>query len=165
MKFTIIMKKVNHGKLSKVYFNYLYVKPRIKHINEIKSVIKCIFKDNKLFLNSLRYVFCNDEYLKVINQKFLQHDYYTDIITFPLSNEHEPITAEIYISIDRVTENAKNYEVPIFAELARVVFHGALHLCGFEDSNDSSKANMTFRENHYLDLYYNIIKSNVSRET
>src|SRR4051812_41814160 len=93
-----------------------------------------VLKANKKKIH-LNYVFCSDEYLLAINKKFLRHDYYTDIITFPLAETEESLEAEIYISIDRVKENAGKLEVDFNEELCRVMFHGVLHLIGYKDKS------------------------------
>ena len=115
-----------------------------------KSIINLFRKENKS-LESLSIIFCSDDYLLDINRKYLNHDYYTDIITFDLSAGDETI-GEIYISADRITENASKFEVPISTELTRVIFHGCLHLCGYEDKTAQQKKIMRAKENHYLAL-------------
>lgn len=88
-----------------------------------------------------------------INQQFLKHDYYTDIITFDLSDTNS-IHAEVYISIERVKENAKSLGSSFKYELHRVIFHGALHLCGFKDNNETEKKEMRKQEDVYLSRYF-----------
>ena len=88
-----------------------------------------------------------------INRNFLQHDFYTDIITFPLSTGSDPIQAELYISIDRVRDNAKQGAVSFKEELHRVIFHGCLHLTGYGDKSSQQIKKMREREDHYLRLY------------
>ena len=105
-------------------------------------------------LNSLSYVFCCDNYLLDINQKFLHHDYYTDIITFDLSSDIKTLTGEIYISIDRIKENAKSLEISFDHELHRVIIHGALHLCGFKDKTKQQKLIMRKKEEENLKIYF-----------
>ena len=121
--------------------------------NALKEFIIRLFKKEKHTLGSVTYVFCSDEYLLQINRDFLQHDYYTDIITFGLSGRGEPIEAEIYISIDRVKDNAANLGVSFTNEVCRVIFHGALHLCGYKDKRKSEIATMRAKEDQYLRLY------------
>ena len=102
----------------------------------LKEILAGLFKKEATKLTSLQYVFCSDEYLLAINREFLSHDYYTDIITFQLGDhpDTEGVEGEIYISVDRVRENARiasgfNPD----RSLLRVIFHGALHLCGYRD--------------------------------
>jgi rRNA maturation RNase YbeY len=91
-----------------------------------------------------------------INRNHLQHDYYTDIITFDLTPpKKQSKDAELYISIDRIRENAKAYQTTVQHELHRVIFHGVLHLCGYKDKSKSDQVNMRQKENDYLNLYFN----------
>ncbi len=119
----------------------------------IKAFIELIFKKEKIALQQISYVFCSDEFLLKMNNDFLQHDYYTDIITFGLSEKNNPVEAEIYISIDRVKDNAKQLGVLYKTEMLRVLFHGALHLCGFKDKTKSEILNMRAKEERFLLLY------------
>ncbi len=119
----------------------------------LKEFILSIFKKEKHALSVITYVFCSDEFLLQMNRDFLKHDYYTDIITFGLSGKGEPITAEVYISVDRVKDNAKNLETKFREEMLRVIFHGALHLCGYKDKTKSEITLMRQKEEHYLRLF------------
>ena len=119
----------------------------------LKHFIEQIFKDEGCELSALTYVFCSDEYLLSINKQFLNHDTYTDIITFPLSEMGDAVVGEVYISIDRVGENSAKYNTTITRELHRVIFHGALHLCGFKDKSSVEAATMRSKEEHYLREY------------
>jgi rRNA maturation RNase YbeY len=102
----------------------------------------------------ISYVFCTDDYLLNINRQFLQHDYYTDIITFPLGDTDKFLEAEIYISIDRVRDNAQNLKVDFNTELLRVIFHGVLHLLGHKDKSKIQKAAMRKLEEQWIKLFY-----------
>ncbi|MDP6908489.1 MAG: rRNA maturation RNase YbeY [Flavobacteriales bacterium] len=102
-------------------------------------------------LEHLTYIFCADDYLLKINQKYLQHDYYTDVITFD-NSENTSISGDVFISIDRVKENASGISVPFGDELHRVMVHGLLHLIGFNDKTERQKSDMTSREDFYLSL-------------
>lgn len=119
----------------------------------LKEFIQSLFKKERKRLVSLTYVFCSDEYLLQINRDFLQHDFYTDIISFGLSEPGFPIEAEIYISLDRVKENAKTYGRSYKEEVLRVAFHGALHLCGYGDKKKREITLMREKEDHYLRLF------------
>ncbi len=119
----------------------------------LKSFLVTLFKKEKHPLDSLTYIFCSDAFLLQMNKDFLQHDYYTDIITFGLSATGEPVEAEIYISIDRVKDNAKTLGISFSDEVCRVIFHGALHLCGYKDKKKSEIAVMRDKEDQYLRLY------------
>jgi probable rRNA maturation factor len=101
-------------------------------------------------LGSISYVFCSDDYLHKINMEYLEHDTLTDIITFPY-NEN-PIEGDIFISIDRVTDNASDLKISFERELNRVLIHGVLHLCGYRDETDEEEAQMRQKEDIYLDF-------------
>lgn len=119
----------------------------------LKKFILYIFKREKKILEDLTIVFCSDEYLLSLNRQFLNHDFYTDILSFPLSGLNQSLIAEIYISVDRVRENAKNSGIPIKEELHRVIFHGILHFCGYKDKSGSDIKKMRFLEDKYLNSY------------
>jgi probable rRNA maturation factor len=117
------------------------------------------FLENQTFAETqkkfwLTYVFVDDATLLVMNQTHLQHDTLTDIITFDLSENAEEIIGEIYISVDRVKENAAKFKVSYSNELHRVIFHGALHLCGYKDKNKKDKEQMRAMENEWLAAYF-----------
>lgn len=119
----------------------------------LKSFIEKRVKKEGLSIESLNYVFCSDTYLLAINKQFLQHDYYTDIISFDLSETPGQLNAEVYISIDRVKENAKTHEVSFKEELLRVIFHGALHFCGYKDKKPADVKLMRSMEDKWLRAY------------
>lgn len=100
------------------------------------------------------YIFCDDAYLLQINQDFLRHDTYTDIITFDLSEEAQHLQAEIYISVTRIAENAQQFNTSYERELHRVIFHGLLHLCGFKDKTKKDAALMRGGEEECLTQYF-----------
>jgi probable rRNA maturation factor len=116
----------------------------------IKSILTTLFKKEGKKLGDLRYIFVSDDWLLEINRQFLQHDFYTDIITFPLSEPRQPISGEIYISVDRVRENAREFGSTLKEELLRVILHGALHLCGYKDKTAAEKRKMRKTEERYL---------------
>jgi probable rRNA maturation factor len=97
-------------------------------------------------LSELTYIFCTDEYLLQINRQYLDHDTYTDIITFDNSEEEGVITGDIFISIERIRENAGKFNVTEAQELHRVLIHGALHLLGYKDKSPADKKKMTLKE-------------------
>lgn len=135
-----------------IRFNYVDVKPvSLNKKGLIKKQIELIFSDGNKALNRLDYIFCSDTFLLEINQSFLQHDFYTDIITFDLS-EGVGTIGEIYISVDRVKENAIIHASTFQNELLRVVFHGALHLCGYKDKKKSEITLIRQKEDYYLQL-------------
>ncbi|HEX4876978.1 MAG TPA: rRNA maturation RNase YbeY, partial [Chitinophagaceae bacterium] len=117
---------------NKIKFFFPY-KTRLSDRTRLKSFIESIFRKEKMALAELNYIFCSDDELLQINRQFLQHNYYTDIITFDLSDTGNAIHAEVYISIERVKDNARKLGVSFRKELHRVIFHGVLHLCGYKD--------------------------------
>jgi probable rRNA maturation factor len=139
--------------ISSVQFHFLE-RVSLSDRTELKSFILQLFRKEKKKLEEIRYIFCSDEYLLAINRQYLQHDFYTDIITFGLSEPGQPINAEIYISVERVKDNALNFETSFKAELHRVIFHGALHLCGYKDKKKADQVKMREMEDKYLKLYF-----------
>ena len=103
-------------------------------------------------INELAFVFCTDGFLHTLNVQYLQHDTYTDIITFDYTNLSSAISGELYISLDRICENALKYGVSAEDELHRVMIHGVLHLCGFSDKSSSERKMMSNKEDFYLSL-------------
>jgi probable rRNA maturation factor len=136
-----------------VHFSFP-AKISLRERRRLKLFLVTLFKLEKAHLGELQYVFCSDAYLLDINRQFLDHDYYTDIITFDLSEPNEPINAEIYISVDRVRENAGEFKTNVAFELHRVIFHGALHLCGYRDKTAAEKKIMREMEDKYLGRYF-----------
>lgn len=128
-------------------------KVRLENARELRAFLVTIFKQESRPLDSLSYIFCSDEYLLGINKQFLDHDYFTDIITFDLSNKGEAAIGEVYISVDRVKENARDLNIPLNQEILRVIFHGVLHLCGYQDKTKLQKAIMRDREDFFLSKF------------
>lgn len=137
-----------------INFTAYEVKVRLKERTKLKAFLKDLFLREGQGLKGLHYIFCSDEYLLTINQEFLQHDTYTDIVTFELSEDPEVTEGEIYISTDRVLENAKQFGVTEEYELHRVIFHGALHLCGYKDKSKKEEILMREKEDENLRLYF-----------
>lgn len=98
----------------------------------------------------LNFIFCSDDYLLDVNKEYLNHDTYTDIITFDSSEVENVIAGDIFISIDRIRDNAAKFQVSDKDELHRVIVHGILHLCGYGDKTKTEKTRMTEKENEYL---------------
>lgn len=113
-----------------------------------------ILKDARLKPEAVNYIFCSDKELWRINREYLKHDTYTDIITFDLSDNPRLIIADIYISVDRVRENAGLIGQTLRNELLRVIFHGALHLAGLKDKSTKDKRAMRKKEDYYLRMFY-----------
>jgi len=119
----------------------------------LKSFIEKKVKKEGYTIDSLTYVFCSDKYLLKINKDFLYHDYYTDIISFDLSEIPGQLIGEVYISVDRVKDNAKTHGTSLKEELHRVIFHGALHFCGYKDKKPSDAKKMREMEDRWLSAY------------
>ncbi|WP_276504150.1 rRNA maturation RNase YbeY [Terrimonas pollutisoli] len=139
---------------SKIYFFFQTPVSLLRHRTRLKKFLETLFNKEKKSLQSLNYIFCTDKQLLEINRQYLQHDYYTDIITFELSAKEMPVEGEVYISIDRIRDNAQSHHEPVYIELHRVIFHGALHLCGYKDKTRQQSATMRRKENEYLSLFF-----------
>lgn len=109
-----------------------------------------IQKEGFIRIGELNFIFCSDEYLHTINKQYLNHDTYTDIVTFDSSEEEQVIAGDVFISIDRIRENAKQFATLERDELHRVIIHGVLHLCGYFDKKKDDKVLMTQKEDYYL---------------
>ncbi len=115
--------------------------------------LQSVARQNGFTINSLSYVFCSDAYLSKMNEDFLGHQTLTDIISFDLSESTGEIIGEIYISIPRVKENARNFNQPFERELRRVLVHGLLHFMGLKDKSAAEKAQMRSKEEASLSLW------------
>ena len=129
-------------------------KTSLENRSNLKLFIQSIFKKEKTKAQFINIIFCSDEFLLNINKEYLNHDYPTDIITFEISRDLNGITAEIYISVDSVTRNSIDYQSTKKNELHRVIFHGILHLCGYNDKTKEDIALMRSKEDKYLNLYF-----------
>lgn len=125
---------------------------QLRQRTEIRSWLKTIAKKEKYSILELNYIFCSDEYLLQINKDFLDHDYYTDIITFDNSEVKGKIEGDIFVSIDRVKENAQLQQTSLKDELHRVLVHGLLHLTGYKDKTAKEKEIMRKKEDTSLSL-------------
>jgi rRNA maturation RNase YbeY len=124
----------------------------LKQKSEIRNWILNTVKNESYRLKELNYIFCSDEYLLGINRQYLNHDTYTDIITFDTSEEERVVVGDVFISIDRIKENADKFKSAERDELHRVMIDGVLHLLGYTDKGKKEKAQMTDKENQYLGL-------------
>ena len=120
---------------------------------KLKDAVADLMENEGRAFESLDYIFCNDEYLLEINQTYLKHDDLTDIITFDLSDNPAMIKGEIYISVERVQDNSLLFNTSFRDELARVVFHGALHLCGYKDKSKKEQLEIRQKEDQYLKIF------------
>ena len=127
------------------------IKFNLKNKRLLKSWIKDSTQNENCSVGNLTYVFCSDEHLLNMNKEHLNHNYYTDIITFNYNVEKQ-ISGDFFISIDRVDENANQQNNKFTDELHRVLIHGVLHLVGYDDKTDLQQAEMTSKEDYYLNL-------------
>lgn len=132
-----------------IHFYCQQVKNPISQKRRWKSWIKETILAEGKTLGNISYIFCTDDALLEINQQFLQHDTYTDIITFDYSEENA-VSGEIYVSTERVKENASSFQVSFEQELSRVVIHGVLHLCGYKDKKKEDVQIMRRKEDIYI---------------
>jgi probable rRNA maturation factor len=124
---------------------------RIAQKRLLASWIQVSIKQEGFMPGHLSFVFCSDDYLLEINRQFLQHDYYTDIITFPHVDQ-KGISGDLFISIERILDNCNSLNVRFIDEVHRVMIHGVLHLCGHADNTASKKRSMRRKEDYYLNL-------------
>jgi len=122
--------------------------PEVNH-NEIEQVLAYLINSEHFEFGHINVVFCSDAYLLEMNKSYLKHDYFTDIITFDYV-EKGIVSGDLFISLDRIKDNASAYAVAFMQELYRVVIHGVLHLCGYKDKTESEQAEMRKKENQYL---------------
>ena len=125
---------------------------KLKAKTKIKNWLKLVAESEVYTLGNVSVIFCSDNYILDINQRFLQHDYFTDIITFDYS-EGSKISGDLFISVDSVKENSIEYGTDFEDELHRVIVHGILHLIGYDDHTDEEIKIMRSKENYYLSLY------------
>lgn len=135
-----------------IQFHFEEVQFELPSEEKLQNWIHDIIDREGCKLSSLNFIFCTDSYLHQINVQYLDHDTLTDIITFPYQ-EPPLIEGDIFISIDRVRENADSYDVSFYEELLRVISHGVLHLCGYSDKTKEEKARMTGKEDEALQLW------------
>jgi rRNA maturation RNase YbeY len=135
--------------VSKIDIFFEDTKPLILKKTILKNHIKYLIGNELKRTGNISVVLCSDDYLLEINRKYLQHDYFTDIITFDYV-ENDIISGDLFISVDRVRENAEKFKTTFLNELVRVIFHGVLHLAGYKDKTTSDEQLMRKKENFYL---------------
>lgn len=126
---------------------------KVLDIRKKKSWLKDLANEQGFKLGELNYIFLNDEGLHKINLEYLNHDTYTDIITFDNSEEEDMIEGDIFVSVERIAENAKKFDVAFETELTRVMAHGVLHLCGYLDKKPKDVKLMREMEDKYVGKY------------
>lgn len=137
----------------KVQFHYLYKRFYFPNRQKVKVFLLQQLKAEGKSVDSINYIFCDDSYLLQINQQYLKHDTLTDIVTFELSPKGQPLLSDIYISVERVKENATHFKTSFLQELHRVIFHGILHLAGYKDKTKADSELMRSKEDEWLRKY------------
>ncbi len=131
-----------------IYFFTEDINFNLKHRNAIRQWIKNIVAAEEKKIDSINYIFCSDNYLFKLNIDYLKHNTLTDVITFNYSEDN--INGDVFISIERIKENAKIFKQKFYIELLRVIVHGTLHLCGYKDKSKKDKHLMQSKEDFYL---------------
>ena len=145
--------------MNRIQFHELDIKSSLKSKRAFKKFLIELFNSERQIVERIDIVFCTDEYLLMLNTKYLNHNYYTDTLSFLVSEPQKLITGEIYISIDRIISNAASLNIPYKEELLRVIIHSCLHLCGYLDRPKLARINMKLQQEKYLKDWF------VSRET
>ena len=140
-----------------ILFNNADKGTSLRFRTKLKAFISKQCQKEGIRIEALQYVFCSDAYLLDINKRFLNHDFYTDIISFDLSEQKGSLVGDVYISIERVKENAKTEGNLYMHELLRVIFHGALHFCGYKDKKPADVKVMRSMEDKWLKAYLKTI--------
>jgi rRNA maturation RNase YbeY len=140
-----------------IFFNNADKGTSLRSRTQLKAFINKQCLKEGVQIETLQYVFCSDKFLLDINKKYLNHNFYTDIISFDLSDQKGRLIGDVYISIDRVKENAKTEGNLYTHELLRVIFHGALHFCGYKDKKPADAKLMRSMEDKWLKAYLKTI--------
>ncbi|SFF03611.1 rRNA maturation RNase YbeY [Thermoflexibacter ruber] len=127
------------------------IKYQVKHKSILKKWLKEAIKAHHYLLQELNVILCSDDYLYEMNIKYLDHDTLTDVITFDNSDKEQTVEGDIFISLDRIKENAQNLNIPFEKELHRVIIHGTLHLLGFKDKTSQDQEIMRKIEDFWLE--------------
>ena len=142
-----------------IFFNNADKSTSLRFRTKLKAFINQQCLKEGVHIETLQYVFCSDKFLLDINTRYLNHNFYTDIISFDLSDKKGELVGDVYISIDRVKENAKTEGQLYIHELLRVIFHGALHFCGYKDKKPADVKRMRSMEDKWLKAYLKTIGS------
>ncbi len=135
-----------------IEFNKTNLDFELENQSEVRHWIMGLVKDEGMKIDHISYIFCSDKYLLKLNEQYLNHDTYTDVITFDYSEKEGFIYGEIYISLDRVKANAKKFKTTFEHELHRVMIHGVMHLIGYNDKTSKQQSAMRTLEDQYLAL-------------
>jgi len=136
-----------------IHFHYLVSPFSFPGRTILKGFLARMIRTEGFRIAHINYIFCDDPFLLQLNQEFLQHNTYTDIITFDNSEDPEVIEGDIFISVERIRENASKFDIPFEEELRRVIIHGVLHLLGYSDKSSDDKIAMRGKEDAYLSLF------------
>jgi probable rRNA maturation factor len=153
---------MDHRLSKKIYFHFTFQPFTLMKRRQLKLFIENIFTKEKYTLKELNFIFCNNREIKALNKRFLDHNYSTDILTFNFSKKKEAIVSDIFISQEQVKLNAKEFKTSFKREIHRVILHGTLHLCGYNDKTTKEKESMRAKEDYYLDKFFS---SNDPHET
>ena len=140
-----------------IFFNNADKSTSLRFRTKLKAFINQQCLKEGVHIETLQYVFCSDKFLLDINTRYLNHNFYTDIISFDLSDKKGELVGDVYISIDRVKENAKTEGQLYMHELLRVIFHGALHFCGYKDKKPADVKMMRSMEDKWLKAYLKML--------
>jgi rRNA maturation RNase YbeY len=140
-----------------IFFNNADKSTSLRFRTKLKAFINQQCLKEGVHIETLQYVFCSDKFLLDINTRYLNHNFYTDIISFDLSDKKGELVGDVYISIDRVKENAKTEGQLYIHELLRVIFHGALHFCGYKDKKPADVKMMRSMEDKWLKAYLKML--------
>jgi probable rRNA maturation factor len=138
-----------------ISFSVVETRYNLKNKLKVRNWVKSILETEGKLPGDITYVFCNDEFLGSMNEKYLKHNTLTDIITFDYS-EKGKLSGDIFISIERVMENAGSFNTTLNQELGRVMAHGVLHLSGYRDKTPEDKKMMRGKEDFYLATFPNL---------
>lgn len=142
------------SKKNKIHFHFISSTFYFPERTRLKKFILQLFRKEGYAVETVNYIFCTDAFLIELNTLYLGHNSYTDILTFLISDKSIPVMADIYVSVERVKENAQIFNTGFLMELHRVIFHGALHICGYMDKTASQTKKMRFKEDEYLRRYF-----------
>ena len=135
---------------SAIHFFKEGVRFRVPHASRLPEWISRVIRKHKKHTGEINYIFCSDRYLLKLNREFLHHETFTDIITFPATEEKNVVSGDIYISVERVRQNAAVFKTTFRNELHRVMIHGVLHLTGYDDHSAAEKKKMRSLEDEAL---------------
>ena len=138
-----------------INFFFEEIEEPVLDYNKIKSWLSSLIDKHSQQLVEINYIFCSDDYLLEVNKEYLDHDYYTDIITFDNSDREEEIEGDIFVSIDRIKNNSADLHTNHLEETIRVLAHGVLHLCGYKDKTPAETSIMRAEEDKAIELYKN----------